>query len=544
MHDTAPLEAQSHVALGEEEDVGPVVQHFRQIVLWPLQIVTPEGQAATRGYHTILEEAGPAGAWTQVTDEFGSEFHERHYREFVSFLPHVQRFLYGDASDFKGERPGAAPVRVYRRHDIKQVRITLNAGAKPIICDMAHADLYFFHDVDAVILAFEISADNLPFDAARGLMHRFGRAYPSGWSSDGAPVHCPALVEWLDDDGAVIESSDYEDKSRYLGFVGDKRAARISRHWTFLLKPLVSDAGDETGPLRYREIEYSRMPVMAYLAFESSIESHSRENYMHLALATAETPGSAPFSARFLKEFDARHAYDRFYADGLDTQQGDVRFLTSGEAFSIISGNASAATNCNERGLLGQFRHQYFLLFLIAHFHKAALLMLSDRMVAAIKNFDPSDAVSVRRFRNETFGLQESFLRFSQRYLFTEISGDAHMRDIFHMIRGHLAVDKLHHEVRGEIMDMVQYLDSNALRRQSGAMHRLTVVTIVGLVGTIATGFLGMNLLDEANNPLPVKATYFGLVIGVTLILTSLTIVFSRSLASLLEKIAGDDRRD
>ncbi|MBC8050706.1 MAG: hypothetical protein H7X92_11270, partial [Chitinophagales bacterium] len=151
---------------------------------------------------------------------------------------------------------------------------------------------------------------------------------------------------------------------------------------------------------------------------------------------------------------------------------------------------------------------------------------------------------SVRRFRDETFGLQESFLRFSQRYLFTEISGEPHMRDMFRMIRAHLAIDKLHQEVRGEIMDMVQYLDSNALRRQSGAMHRLTVVTIVGLVGTIATGFLGMNLLDETSNPLSVKAGYFGVVLGVTLILVALTIVFSRPLANLLEKIAGDSRRD
>ncbi|MDZ4791542.1 MAG: hypothetical protein SGJ17_10130 [Hyphomicrobiales bacterium] len=406
---------------------------------------------------------------------------------------------------------------------------------------MAHADLYFFYDVDAVILAFEISSENLPLSVAKALMHRFGRAYPAGWSSAGTPVHCPALVEWLDASGALLARSDYEEKNRFLNFTGERRAARISSHWTFLLKPLVCDAGDEAGGLRFREIEYSRMPVMAYLAVDS-LDALSRENFIHLALATSEPATSTPFSPRFLKEFEARHAYDRFYADGIDMQQGDVRFLTSGEAFCIVSGGASSAMNCNECGLLGQFRHQYFLLFLIAHFHKAALLMLSDRMVAAIKDFNPLNAQSVRRFRDETFGLQESFLRFSQRYLFTEISGEPYMRDMFRMIRAHLAIDKLHQEVRGEIMDMVQYLNSNALRRQSGAMHRLTVVTIVGLVGTIATGFLGMNLLDEASNPLSVKASYFGVVLGVTFILAALTIVFSRPLANLLEKIAGDSR--
>lgn len=543
MHDTAPLERPGDA--DDMRDGAPIVRHFRQIVLWPLQIVAPGRETAARGYHTALDEAGAASAWEVVDDEFaeGADFQERHYREFVSFLPHVQRFLYGDATEADSGRPGDMPVRVYRRKDIQRVRVTLDEGAAPIVCEMAHADLYFFYDVDAVILAFEIYADELPLDVAQGLMHRFGRAYPSGWSDAGEPVQCPALVEWLGANGQVLEASDFADKRRYLNFVGEKRAARISRHWEFLLRPLVCDSGEESGRLRFREIEYSRMPVMSYLAIDR-LEDLEREDFVRLALAMPRAQTATPFSARFMKEFEARHAYDRFYADGLDEHQADVRFLTSGEAFCIVSGGASAARNCNERGLLSQFRHQYFLLFLIAHFHKAALLMLSDRMVAALKNFDPLNVRSVRAFRDETFVLQESFLRFSQRYLFTEISGQAHMRDIFRLIRSHLAVDKIHQEVRGEIIDMVQYLDSKALRRQSGAMHRLTVVTIIGLVGTIATGFLGMNLLAEAENPLSVKAAYFAVVTAAVMLLTGLTIVFSRPLANWLERISGGNQQE
>ena len=40
---------------------------------------------------------------------------------------------------------------------------------------------------------------------------------------------------------------------------------------------------------------------------------------------------------------------------------------------------------------------------------------------------------------------------------------------------------------------------------QGEAVLRLTVVTIFGLIGTIVTGFLGMNLLAEADQPLAVK---------------------------------------
>ena len=46
--------------------------------------------------------------------------------------------------------------------------------------------------------------------------------------------------------------------------------------------------------------------------------------------------------------------------------------------------------------------------------------------------------------------------------------------------------------------DMNEYLDSDSLRRQANTVLRLTVVTTFGLIGTVATGFLGMNLFAHA----------------------------------------------
>ena len=40
-------------------------------------------------------------------------------------------------------------------------------------------------------------------------------------------------------------------------------------------------------------------------------------------------------------------------------------------------------------------------------------------------------------------------------------------------------------------------------------MVRLTVVTIFGLIGTVTTGFLGMNLLAEADAPMSRRLLLF-----------------------------------
>ncbi len=516
-------------------------RHFRHIVLWPLRIMPPPGGAAGKPDGAI-ETLAPE-AWELVEDEFGNPdqpFQERHYREFVSFLPQVQRFLYGDAAGPARRRGDAgAPFRIYRRRDARAVRLTLHPGAAPVTCRVAHADLHFFHDVDAVILACEIEAENLPLSTAQEIMYRFGRAYPPGWTEKGEPLHCPAKTEWLDRDGAVLSASDYGDRDAYLAFVGERRSPRIARHWEFLLSPFVPHAAPSAGPLRYRQIEYYRMPVMTYLALDS-FSGLGRSGFVRLAFATGSgAKDEAPYSQRVLADFETRYCYDRFFDDGGRETSLNTRFLTCGHAFTVVAAGRDPALLDAERGLLGQFRHQYFLLFLIGHFHKAALLMLSDRLGDAIKRLEIGGARSIAEFRREVYLLQEAFMRFTQRYWFTEVSDQAQARDLFRMQIGHLGNEALYRELRGELFDTVQYLDSDMLRRQSSSMHRLTTVTIFGLIGTTATGFLGMNLIAEADSPLFYKIAFFGAISAVAICLTLLTVAFSGRLTRLFDWLSG-----
>lgn len=520
-----------------------IVRHFRQIVLWPIQLIANSSGRGRESADALFERLG-GGDWELVDDEFGVDgdaFQERHYREFVAFLPHVQRFLYGDApGSLRGLGKGDAPLRVYRRRDVAAVRMVLAEGAAPVTCQVAHVDLHFFHDVDAVILAFEFYATDLPLSVVNEIMYRFGRAYPPGWTETGEALHCPVRVEWLGADGRVLATSDYERRERYLSFVGHQRTPCFAAHWEFLLKPLVPESSRTKSPLSFRQIEYYRMPVMTYLTLERMWEVQ-RADYIRLAFATGHgASGDAPFAERFLRDFETRNCYDRYYHEGTEASGLSARFLLSGHAFTVIADGNSPRLEDNERGLLGQFRHQYFLLFLISHFHKAALLMLSDRLVVAIKQLELRSSQSPTAFRRETFRLQEAFMRFTQRYWFTEVSDQAQTRDLFRMQRTHLGNEELYKELRNEIFDMVQYLDSDVLRRQSGTIHRLTAVTIVGLVGTIATGFLGMNLIDETGAPLAVKLAYFGIVGVAVTAITVAVIAYSRSLTALLDRLSGE----
>ncbi|HEY9064056.1 MAG TPA: hypothetical protein VIO33_03680 [Burkholderiaceae bacterium] len=536
--------------------VAPMVRHFRQILLWPLRMmpVPADAQGRRRTPWQVLRELGDASPWREIDDEYtgdSARFHERHYNEFVAFLPYVQRFLYGEGRSRRsaGGRDADAPMRVFRRDDMRQLRVVPKRGDVPIMLEIVHVDLYFFFDVDVVLLNVELGTQDLTLAQVHELLYRCGRGYPSGWDANGEPLHSMASVEWLAADGSVLASSDAHDREAFLAHVCEHRAPRLAAHWAFLLRPLVSDHSDESGALRFRQIEYYRMPLMGYLSLDDP-RALSRNDFIRLGLVTgaggaalaadmsATEAASLPYSEAHLVDFEQRYCYDRFWLNA--GAAPNTRYLCNGHALIVVGDASSEFYGCRDRGVLAQFRHQHFLLFLIAHFQKAALLMFSDRLVEALKALDVGDPVSVRRFKRAIRGSFEGFLRFTHRYWFHEVSEQAQVKSLFHLCTTHLQIDPLYAEVKERIADMNSYLDADSLRRQANTVVRLTVVTIFGLIGTVTTGFLGMNLIAEADAPIWTKLWYFVVVFVPTTALTFYTMVKSKGLSDFLDALSDE----
>src|SRR5438309_8934923 len=93
------------------------------------------------------------------------------------------------------------------------------------------------------------------------------------------------------------------------------------------------------------------------------------------------------------------------------------------------------------------------------------------------------------------------------------------------MTSNYLGTDRLYDETRQELGDMSDYLESDTLRRQANTVVRLTVVTAFGLIGTVATGFLGMNLFALADASFWEKIGYF---IVVLIPVTAITLYSDR----------------
>lgn len=526
------------------ETAAPVVRQLRQVLLWPLRLMPLPSGSTARPWE-LLAPAGRPGVWQEVVDEFtgsADDFHERHYNEFVTFLPYVQRFLYGEGRAARHAGAAGSPMRVFRRRDVARVRVVPQPGEVPLELEVVHVDLYFFLNIDIVLLNVELRTADLPLPRAQDLLYRFGRAYPAGWDARGQALHCMASVEFVGATGAVLARSDAQARDLFLHHVSEHRAPRIAEHWAFMLEPLVSDHSGREGALRFRQIEYYRMPTMAFLAVDDP-KRLTGNDFVRLGLVTAAAEGGAdaalPFAEPQLADFERTHCYDRFWSDA--GAAPNTRYLGCGHSLAVVGDAKSSFFVDEERGVLAQFRHQHFLLFLIAHVQKAALLMFSDRLAEALKHLDLADTESIRRFKRTIRECFANFLVFTHRYWFHEISEQAQARALFRLCTSHLGVDPLYAEVKERIADMAGYLETDSLRRQANTVVRLTVVTIFGLIGTVTTGFLGMNLLAEAEAPMAQRLLYFTLTFVVTTVVTVYTMVKSKRLSDFLD-VLSDER--
>jgi hypothetical protein len=249
-----------------------------------------------------------------------------------------------------------------------------------------------------------------------------------------------------------------------------------------------------------------------------------------------------PYSQSYLEDFEKRHCYDRNFVGAAGEAVTGTRFLAGGNTFVVIGQADDAFYSDRTHGVLARFRHQHFLMYLTAHFQKAAIRMFSDRLVGAVSRLDIMSAKANRVFRRETREAHQNFLRFSHRYWLQEISNQAQTRELFDMTREQLKLDVIYREVREELEDMDRFLEEEAAKHQNDTVVRLTVVTTFGLIGTVTTGFLGMNLFSYADLDAFWKTAIFMIVFIPTTVLTLYTVMKSKRLSDFLDSLSDEGR--
>lgn len=306
-----------------------VVREFNHTLLWPitLQPLHREAGGALVSFWDMLKRR--PGPWEFVEDALLIEDESclAGYEEFVYFLPYVQRFLYGVGD---GGRGAQSSLHTFQRHDLKEVRLRTEPGAEEISLEVRRARLYFFYDIEVALAVLEVAGENIPLDIAVEIMDRFGRPYPPAWEADGRGAHCLHSVEFWGHDAtgapALLSSSDYGDREKYLELVRNQRQTPLSLHWEYFLSPLIP-AYLPGGVLKYHQIENKRIPIMSYLSFDDP-RALSRGDMVRIGFAAKwGESDTLPYASGFLAGFERDYAYDRYWDPGNQQSGMSTRYF-------------------------------------------------------------------------------------------------------------------------------------------------------------------------------------------------------------------------
>ncbi len=248
--------------------------------------------------------------------------------------------------------------------------MTLSKGDEPITLKIAHVDLYFFFDIDIAILALEVYVDDIKFETAQNLMFRFGRAYPAYWETkDGRGGHCPGRWSGWRPSGRVLAASDYQNREVPLVRLPATGRPPPPRTGSSCCRRWCCTMADAKGLVRYRQLEYCRMPYMAYLALDRAERCHGRIRSGSRSAARPARIRRCPIR-KPICPISRRATAATGISCRAARKASNVRFHASGDTL-VVTGDADDTFYTSlESGMLSRFRHQHFLMFLIAHFRR------------------------------------------------------------------------------------------------------------------------------------------------------------------------------
>lgn len=470
------------------------VHEYRQILVWPFRLEGAESDPAK------LRNAAAAALkepeWREVKnlshhlsrEAKTLDDRQEGYQEFMYFHAFVRDFLFsaGD-SDVKNR-----PIRLFRRTGLRRACFDFDnelTGVFSVWLNIKRLNLYLF-DTGVAIFAAEFCNDGWVRDAdgqvrrmnlahAETVLEQLRRAYPPYWWVDNnRGEHAgffPSAVRWTGWNRVHVGFTPPSRES-VLKQAEAELTPPLAGHWKYLLAPL------DDGQTRLVQVVDERIPLMLYLRVDNPVKI---SDFDWVRLGMCDEPGkhvhAPPYGAEFLAHFRRDYCYDRHWITnnaGIVDPERASRYLFSGYGFLAVGGEDNRYF---KNTMIKHFRRHYFQMALLAQFEHATLLAESHRLAKAQET--------------ETLATLKRILNFTKKYWFVDISNQVQAREMFALWRKHLNTETLYKQVLEAARNVTQFDEAKETRNSADATTRLTVAALLVAIPTLATGFLGMNVL-------------------------------------------------
>lgn len=427
------------------------------------------------------EPSFPNMAWKR-TPYTQFDLGSRAYQNMVFFHPIVRRVFF-DTTGQEGSRE--ALVRCYTMRPPSDSKLFYECGDnKGGSASVELSDLRLFLFANGIgILSIGVEAWDIPVRQALWINETMRKVYPSSARQirEGRTPSRTAIV-LAESDRRTVLVEDTADGGTMVGF---------QPPLTRTLKSLIyfADYDDQ----EFEPVLDERMIVYTYLELQPSSISEGykdSEDYQILLsqLLYVDNEGSDyRYDVNFVRERMKEHLYRRWAHEG--TYYG----FTSYSNITTAIGKFDCGNHQLAEGFLihRMFDTRYYVMALVALFYRAALLDFNERAALVSRRLYQAETTADNiHAANE---LQSEFLHFSNYWHFYELANKDEEQEHFELQCRFYRINEMKADVDREVDALGRSLQDHYQFRNTEAINRVAMLSLILGIGAVVTGFFGMN---------------------------------------------------
>jgi len=412
------------------------------------------------------------------------DLNSRAYQDMIFFHPIVRRVFF-DTTGQEGSRE--ALLRCYTMHPPIGGKLFYecedNKGGK---ASVEITDLRLFMFANGIgILSLGVEAWNLPVKHALWINESMRKIYPSSARQirEGRSPSRSALV--LDQKGTRTRlAEETAETGVMVGF--QPPLART-------IKSLIYFA--EYNKQEFEPVLDERMIVYTYLEIDpASVPADYKDSEEYQVLLSrllyVEHDGEKyRYEVNFLRERMQEHLYRRW------AHQGTYYGFTSYSNVTAAIGQFDCGGHQLSEGFLihRMFDTRYYLMALVGLFYRATLLdfgertaLVSRRLYESDSHLTPDNVLAANHLRSE-------FLHFSNYWHFDELANKEEELEHFELQCQFYRIKAMKAEIEQEVESLGASVQEHYQFRNTEAINRVAMLSLILGIGAMITGFFGMN---------------------------------------------------
>ncbi|MEO5923973.1 MAG: CorA family divalent cation transporter [Bryobacteraceae bacterium] len=412
------------------------------------------------------------------------DLNSRAYQDMIFFHPIVRRVFF-DTTGQEGSRE--ALLRCYTMQPPIGGKLFYevedNKGGK---ASVEITDLRLFLFANGIgILSLGVEAWNIPIKHALWINETMRKVYPSSARQirEGRSPSRSALV--LDQKGTRTRLAE---ETAETGVMKSFQPP-LSR----TIKSLIYFA--EYGKQEFEPVLDERMIVYTYLEIDPGSvpagykDSEEYQILLSRVLYVEHDGDEYRYEVNFLRERMDEHLYRRW------AHQGTYYGFTSYSNVSVAIGQFDCGGHQLSEGFLihRMFDTRYYLMALVSLFYRATLLDFGERTALVSRRLYESEAHLTPDSVLATNHLRTEFLHFSNYWHFDELANKEEELEHFELQSRFYRITAMKQEINDEVESLGAAIQEHYQFRNTEAINRVAMLSLILGIGAMITGFFGMN---------------------------------------------------